>query len=573
MAPESQSQSQSQYLDLPLAELHDSPTQPRLAYDAAYLAELAADIQSHGRNLSPLLVRPIVPPLFAQAAAATGDAALAASAQAGYEIVFGHCRKRACELAGLPTARCEVRTLTDEEVERAQISENLQRKNVHPFEEAQGYQALIQRHADTPDAIAARTGKSRSYIYGRLKLLQACAEVRQACVAGAIGAEVALLIARLRSDKLQAKALKRIEAKAWDIKDGGARSYRNIRDLLNEEFTLDLKAAPFPIDVVLAGAGPCPACPKRSANAPEYQDVAEDRKTGPWCRQNLGANVCTDPDCFAAKKAAHFANQAGTLRRQGRVVIEGNKARALVGADGKLKGGYLPLAAVKDELKRAKDKLPSPPVAVIIQCPRAGKTFEAVKEAELVQAGVRTASAGSAKSGGGSNTSSHTRDAYARQLQERQQAVEAATARNKQLLRAVREAAQAQARSDFDLRLICTGLLDRDDDYYHGGLTTVAELRGVQRHELRGQIDLLPASELALLMLDIVLAEDIEDDASPLHLAAKHYGIDAAALETQATDGAPDPIHRCARHQRHSSRNGCGQRGPGLKPGRLRRQS
>src|SRR6218665_265908 len=190
-----------QYIDIPLAQLHDSPTQPRLVYDDAYLQELGADIKSHGRNLSPLLVRPRVPPLFA----AVGDAELAQAATAGYEIVFGHCRKRGIEIAGLQVARCEVRSMTDEEVERAQISENLQRKNVHPFEEAQGFQALIERHKDTADATAARTRKSRSYIYGRLNLLQACPTVRKACIAGEIDAEVALLIARLRTIKLQEK--------------------------------------------------------------------------------------------------------------------------------------------------------------------------------------------------------------------------------------------------------------------------------------------------------------------------------------------------------------------------------
>lgn len=537
-----------QYLDIPLAELHDSPTQPRLAYDDAYLHELAADIKSHGRNLSPLLVRPRVPELFA----AAGDPDLARSAIAGYEIVFGHCRKRACDIAGLATARCEVRMLTDTEVERAQISENLQRKNVHPFEEAQGFQALIERHADTADAIAERTGKSRSYVYGRLKLLQACAEVRQACVAGQIGAEVALLIARLRSDKLQAKALARIKAKAWDLKDGGARSYRNIRDLLNEEFTLDLKAALFPIDADhLAGAGPCPTCPKRSANAPEYQDVAEASKRSPWTRQNLGPNVCTDPDCFAAKKAAHFRHQASDLRKAGREVIDGNKARTLVGADGKVKGGYLPLASVKDELKRAKAKAQADgsipmPAAVIIQDPRTGKTFEAVKESELVAAGVRTT--GAAKAAAKRTGNAYDPEAARLERQQRADLATAKTARNKRWLHAVREAAQAQARSEFDLRLICHWMLELADDCSESGLDMLLELRGVQLHELRGQINLLPANELALLMLDLVLCRDCEVDGYDLTTepealisAAGQYGVDLQALDAEAADPALTP--------------------------------
>lgn len=513
-----------QYLDIPLDQLHDSPTQPRLAYPEAYLQQLAADIKSHGRNLSPLLVRPIVPPLFA----AVGDEALSRDATAGYEIVFGHCRRRALELAGLTHARCEVRSMTDIEVQLAQISENLARQDVHPFEEAQAYAALIEKHADTADDIALRTGKSRSYVYGRLKLLQACPEVRKACVAGEIGAEVALLIARLRSDKLQSKALHRISAKAWDLKDGGQRSYRNIRDLLNEEFTLDIKSAPFPIDADnLAGAGPCPTCPKRSANAPEFQDVAEGVKP----------NVCTDPECFAAKKAAHFKNQANDLRRKGREVIDGNRARALVGADGKVKGGYLPLASVKDELKRANaatkaGKAIAAPAIVVIQDPRTGKTHEAVKEADLVAAGLREAPvsvAGKKPIAGPEETPEQMRQRHA----EARAAAVAKTEQNKRLLTAVRDAARQQDRSEFDLRLIVRGLIERDEEFSDGGLNIVCELRGVTGNELRNQVDLLPAAELALLMLDIVLATDCdggywssEGDAAPLHLAAKHYGVE-----------------------------------------------
>ena len=528
-----------QYLDIPLDQLHDSPTQPRLTYDEAYLDELAADIKSHGRNLSPLLVRPRVPALFA----AVGDADLARDATAGYEIVFGHCRRRALERAGMATARCEVRTMTDQEVERAQISENLARKNVHPFEEAQGFQALIDRHQDTADAIAERTGKSRSYVYGRLKLLQACDEVRKACVAGEIGAEVALLIARLRHPKLQAKALARIKAKYWDLKDGGQRSFRSIRDLLNEEFTLDLKSAPFPIDVVLADSGPCPPCPKRSANAPEFQDIAEDAKRSPYSRQNLGPNVCTDPTCFAARRTAHFANQAAELRAAGKLVIDGNKARALVSATGEIKGGYVPLAKFSAAMK-ARDKavkkghaIYSPPPVTLIQDPRTGKVFEAVSYAELVRTGLAEEAPATSKPAKGGNNR-HDPEAYRLQRQQAEERANQLTGRNRIWLQAVREAAQAQPRNDFDLRLICHWMLELADDFSESGLDMLLSLRDVQLHELRGQIDLLPSSELALLMLDLVLCRDCEADSWDLDVepkalirAAEYYGVDLVALD------------------------------------------
>lgn len=512
-----------QYLDIPLDQLHDSPTQPRLVYDDAYIAELGADIKSHGRNLSPLLVRPRVPELFK----GTDDP----NAVTGYEIVFGHCRKRGVAWAQLPTARCEVRVMTDEEVERAQISENLQRKNVHPFEEAAGFQALIERHKDTADAIAERTGKSRTYVYSRLKLLQACDEVRKACVAGEIGAEVALLVARLRSDKLQGKALARIKAKYWKLDDGGKSSYRNIRDLLNEEFTLDLKAAPFPIDATdLAGAGACPTCPKRSANAPEYQDVAEDRKTHHYSRQNLGPNVCTDPECFAAKKVAHFKNQAEDLRKKGRAVIDGNKARVIVSATGEIKGGYLPLAKVKDELKRATAKLGGvfAPTQVVIQCPRTGKTFEAVKESELIAAGTRQ---GTQAKGNSSSSDRRQEDYEAQRLKDDAEATRLSEQRLR-WMHLVRDAARAAPRSTFDMRLVIGRLLGLLDEYPER--STLKQVYGVEQFDhLTARVETMTADELGLLLLDCALARwvevdrwELDEEPTALLAAAKHYGVE-----------------------------------------------
>lgn len=78
-------------IELPLEQLHDSPTNPRQHYPEAYLQELANNIRHVGRVLQPLLVRPRVPALFAS----SDDP----NAIAGHEIVFGHCRKRGAELA------------------------------------------------------------------------------------------------------------------------------------------------------------------------------------------------------------------------------------------------------------------------------------------------------------------------------------------------------------------------------------------------------------------------------------------------------------------------------------------
>lgn len=507
---------------IPLTQLHRSPTQPRLVYPEAYIAALAADIKHHGRNLQPLLVRPRVPELFK----GTGDP----NAVAGFEVVFGSCRELACGIAGVTEPWCEVRDMSDTEAEQAQISENLQRKDVHPFEEAQSYQSLIDRHNDTADAIAARTGKSRSYVYGRLKLLQACAEVRDACLKGDIGAETALLIARLRHPKLQQQALGYIKGKSLDLKDGGKESYRRIKDLLNERFTLDLSKAPFPLELALPDAGDCADCPKRSANAPEYQDVVEGTKSRYWSHQNIGPDVCTDPNCFAAKKATHFKNQADAMRGDGKTVIDGNRARSLVGADGKVKGGYVPLGEVRAQLSERKKLIKQGkamlcPAVVTIQDPRDGKTYEAVKESELVELNMRDpAPAKGAKA--------PQRDHEAEQ-QERDAKATALTTRNMNWLQRVRAAARSAERSTFDLRLTLGMLLEWLDDNDAG--ETLEQLHGCSLQALDGQLEKMTANELGLLLLDCVMVEGVavdswslDEEPKALLAAAAHYGVDLA---------------------------------------------
>ena len=318
---------------MPLADLHESPFNPRKTFTG--VDELADNIKAEGRIHQPLLVRPRIGPLFA------GDLA----ATAGYEVVFGHRRLRAAEAAGLATVPCMVRAMTDAEARSAQIAENLARADVHPIEEAEGFAVMIQQDGISAEALAAKVGKSISYVYARVKLLQACAEIRQACLAGQIGSEVALLIARLRTDKLQQKALAAIRndtSTSAKLDDGGKRSFRHIRDLLAEKFTLDLKGAIFDREdaTLLPTAGVCSACPKRTGNAPEYADLAALRREGQWHGHTAagGPNTCTDPDCFDAKKQAHLTREAAQLQRTGKQVITGNKARAAISAQGEVKG-------------------------------------------------------------------------------------------------------------------------------------------------------------------------------------------------------------------------------------------
>lgn len=315
-----------------LADLHDSPSNPRKHYDEAALAELAADIKHHGRVLQPIMVRPRVPALFANA----GDP----DAQCGFEIVFGHRRTRAAELAGLEEIDAMVTSMTDEEVARAQISENLARQDVHPIEEAEGFQALMQSHGISADDLVQQTGKSRSYIYGRLKLLKAAPEVRAACLAGEIGSEVALLIARVGGHPTQQDALDYLKRVNADPAEGGKASYRRIKERLAERYTLDLADAIFSLTstTLHAKAGACSTCTKRVGQDPAFDDIdgpMPDRYKGEDRGSRTGA--CTDPDCYAIKKAQHLRDVATDLIDAGHTVMPEKAARAAFDAYGNLK--------------------------------------------------------------------------------------------------------------------------------------------------------------------------------------------------------------------------------------------
>jgi ParB/RepB/Spo0J family partition protein len=530
-----------QITEIRIDDLHESPFNPRKLFNEGALQELAADIKATGRVLQPLLVRPIVPPLF------DGDP----DGTAGHEIVFGHRRYRAAQLAGLTHVPCMVRAMTDEEAKRAQISENLQRADVHPIEEAEGFQALIDDHGMTADHLAEQTGKSRSYVYGRLKLLAACSEIRRACLAGEIGAEVALLVARLRTDKLQEKALGYIKADhRADLKDGGKASYRAVRNLLVEKFTLDLKTAMFDVQdaTLLPIAGACVTCPKRSANAPEYADVVEGGHTR-WGSATPGsANACTDPDCFDEKKKAHLKREAAKLIAEGKVVVDGNAARSAVSAHGEVKGAYIALKDVKADLKALPKKGSAAghdavqPQIVLLQDPRTGKTHQAVKRADLQAAGVKV------KEAPKSNAAN-----YAEQERKRQEA-NARLAEKAKRERAVRRGVfdaitlklASTERSEFDLQLIAESF------WAHVGWSAkrfMAQWYGVDDPEqLDERLLKMNVAELTVFLMHCALArdaspQDYEIGHSPdrLNATAAHYGVDVDQVRAELIGGAPTP--------------------------------
>jgi ParB family chromosome partitioning protein len=180
------------FRELPITALFPSPLNPRKTIDDIALAELAESVREKG-VIEPLVVR-------------GGTYSDFASAER-FEIVAGERRYRAALVAGLASLPCVVRTLTDAEVVEHALTENHQRRDVHPLEEAEAIQQLMDLDtAYTVAGVAAKLGVSHSWVYGRLKLLRLDAAARHAYRAGAITAEHADLLARVPAHQ-QAAAL------------------------------------------------------------------------------------------------------------------------------------------------------------------------------------------------------------------------------------------------------------------------------------------------------------------------------------------------------------------------------
>ena len=135
---------------LPLEEIVPNKEQPRKTFDETALEELAESIRQHG-VLQPLLVRPLP--------------------GGGYQLVAGERRYRASRIAGLREVPVVIRELSDVETMEIAIIENLQREDLKPLEEANGYKMLMDNFEFTQEEIAKTVGKSRPAITNALRLL------------------------------------------------------------------------------------------------------------------------------------------------------------------------------------------------------------------------------------------------------------------------------------------------------------------------------------------------------------------------------------------------------------------
>lgn len=169
---------------IPLGRIRPNPQQPRRSFDEEGLAELAASIRSCG-ILQPLTVR------------RTGD---------GYELVAGERRLRAARIAGLREVPCLVAQVGEEDSALLALMENLQRRDLDCWEEAQAIARLISRYGLSQEEAARRLGRAQPTVANKLRLLRLPEDVRALLRENGLTERHARALLRLQDPEVQRRA-------------------------------------------------------------------------------------------------------------------------------------------------------------------------------------------------------------------------------------------------------------------------------------------------------------------------------------------------------------------------------
>lgn len=172
---------------LKISEIEPNRAQPRKDFNDEALAELADSIAQHG-VLQPLLVRPLL--------------------GGGYQIVAGERRWRAARMAGVSEVPVVIREMSDHEVMELALIENLQREDLTPLEEAQGYQSLIDQYSMTQEEISRTVGKSRPTVANALRLLHLPEDLQALVASGELSAGHARTLLSFQDEEEMRRAAK-----------------------------------------------------------------------------------------------------------------------------------------------------------------------------------------------------------------------------------------------------------------------------------------------------------------------------------------------------------------------------
>ncbi len=261
-----------------LHRLAPSPFNNRKIQDGEANGGLCASVKERG-VLTPLLVRK------------NGK---------GYEILAGSRRFAAAKMAGLKDVPVRILDVDDDEAREIVIVENLQRKDVHPLDEADGFRDLLDKSNGDVNGVVAKVNKPRRYVVQHAKLGDLSMKWREVWLEGKkpMTVQHAFILCRL-PEKVQDQILSECKQYFPDAE--------RLLDDINRRVHADLKEAPFDLkDKDLVG-GACEACPKRAGS---NQDLFE----------GITKDTCTDAICFTKKLSEWIQSTKAKLEKDGKAV-------------------------------------------------------------------------------------------------------------------------------------------------------------------------------------------------------------------------------------------------------------
>ena len=256
-----------------LADIQPSGYNPRKNFDEASLTELAESIKQQG-VLQPIGVRPVE--------------------NNSFEIVFGERRYRASQMTGLEVIPAIVMEISDEVAEEMAVTENLQRKDVTPIEEANAYQRLMESGRHDVQSLAVQFGKSENYIHTRLKFVSLIPEIADLLEQDEITISVASEICRYGEDIQHEVYNKHLKEDVYYNSWRGLKASDVARNI-ERQYTTDLDRYAF--DKTL-----CLSCPHNTNNMVLFCEG--------------GCGNCSNRTCLAEMNATYLAEKAVHLMEQ-----------------------------------------------------------------------------------------------------------------------------------------------------------------------------------------------------------------------------------------------------------------
>jgi ParB family chromosome partitioning protein len=190
-------------LSIPLEKLRSNPDQPRKRFGEVELQELADSIREYG----------IIEPIIAEA-----------DGEGCYTIVAGERRFRAAKLAGLTEAPVIVRSYSADERMLIALIENVQRSDLNPIEEAEGYKRLMEFTGFSQDEVAAKVGKNRSTVANALRLLKLPEKARQSLEKGELSPGHARSLLSVNDEAAQDTLYREILDKGLSVREAEKRA-------------------------------------------------------------------------------------------------------------------------------------------------------------------------------------------------------------------------------------------------------------------------------------------------------------------------------------------------------------